>query len=203
VIVEGDKERIDQLADGLDTGFLHGDGTRPSILRELGPDATDVLYCLTDNDQDNILAALVGRSLGFKRVVPKILEPDYEPICTELGLTDTIVPDETIARHLADNVEGKDIMEISSLLRGEVRFFPVTIGKQGPGTVQELDLPKKTRAVCIYRDDDFLLPDPETPLRDGDQVLLITSSAHLAELKERWGGPEGRRNDSVTENVQG
>jgi len=214
VIVEADKARIDQLADGLDAGFMHGDGTRPSILREVGPEATDVLYCLTDNDQDNILAALVGRSLGFRRVVPKILEPDYEPICTELGLTDTIVPDETIARHLADNIEGKDMMEISSLLRGEVRFFPITIGREGPQRVDDLELPKKTRAICIYRGDDFLLPDADTRLKDGDQVLLITSSAQLSDLKERWGKPEGQHGNakgprngdagaSVAENVQG
>jgi trk system potassium uptake protein TrkA len=206
VIVEARKERIDQLADDLDCGFLHGDGTRPSIQRELGPENTDVLYCLTDNDQDNILAALVGRSLGFERVVPKILEPDYEPICTELGLTDTIVPDETIARHLADNLEGKNIMELSSLLRGDVRFFPVAIGDDGPGAVQDLELPKKTRAICIYRGDDFLLPDDETRLRDGDQVLLITSSEQLPRLKERWGSGEETRQGTdanVSENVQG
>ncbi len=190
VIVEADKERIDQLAEGLDCGFLHGDGTRPSILRELGPEGTDVLFCLTGNDQDNILAALVGRSLGFARVVPKIQEPDYEPICTELGLTDTIVPDETIARHLADNLEGRDMTELSSMLRGEVRFFPLPVGKEAPDSVGELELPSKTQAICIYRDNDFLLPDPDTRLKRGDEVLLITSSEHLPDLKARWSGNE-------------
>lgn len=204
VIVEADKERIDQLAEGLDAGYLHGDGTRPAILRELGPEATDVLYCLTDNDQDNILAALVGRSLGFPRVVPQILDPDYEPICSELGLSDTIVPDETIARHLADNLEGKNLMEVSAMLRGEVRFFPLTIDHEGPATVAELQLPKKTRAICVYRGDDFLLPDPDTALRDGDEVLLITTSEQLHDLKERWSAKGAAADDGgVSDNLRG
>ena len=191
VIVEADKERIDQLAEGLDCGFLHGDGTRPSILRELGPEGTDVLFCLTGNDQDNILAALVGRSLGFARVVPKIQEPDYEPICTELG------PD----RHHRGRTRPSraiwpttwrdgDMTELSSMLRGEVRFFPLPVGKEAPDSVGELELPSKTQAICIYRDNDFLLPDPDTRLKRGDEVLLITSSEHLPDLKARWSGNE-------------
>jgi trk system potassium uptake protein TrkA len=204
VIVEADRERIDLLAEGLDAGFLHGDGTRPAIQRELGPEATDVLYCLTENDQDNILAALVGRSLGFARVVPRIVDPDYEPICAELGLSDTIVPDETIARHLVDNLEGKNLMEVSSMLRGEVRFFPLTIGREGPATVGDLSLPKKTQAICIYRQEDFLLPTSETELERGDEVLLITSSEHLSDLKDRWSDGNGDGDaDGVSAHVKG
>ena len=33
----------------LEGGFLHGDGTRPAVLRELDPKGTDVLLCLRNN----------------------------------------------------------------------------------------------------------------------------------------------------------
>lgn len=102
VIIEADKERIEQLQEGLDCGFIHGDGGAPDILREADPGRTDVLFCLTGNDQTNIIASLVGRSLGFKRVVTQIKNPQYEHICMELGLKDTIVPARTIALFLAD-----------------------------------------------------------------------------------------------------
>jgi trk system potassium uptake protein TrkA len=44
----------------------------PNILREVNPEQTDFLFCLTDSDQANVIASLVGRSLGFKRVVTSI-----------------------------------------------------------------------------------------------------------------------------------
>ena len=63
VIVEADPARIESLTDALDCGFLCGDGSRPAILREADPSATDVLLCLTGNDQTNIIASLVEGDL--------------------------------------------------------------------------------------------------------------------------------------------
>ncbi len=83
-------------------GFIHGDGTRPAILREGDPQGTDLLFCLTHDDQSNIIASLVARSLGYRRVVTKIEDPDLEHICSELGLADSLVPMHTVGRYLAD-----------------------------------------------------------------------------------------------------
>jgi trk system potassium uptake protein TrkA len=108
VIIEQDKERIDALTEEIDCGFLHGDGSKPAILREADPEGTQVLFALTGNDQANILASLVGRSLGFKRVVTKIEDPELEHICKELGLEDVIVPSRTIGRFLAERYAEKE-----------------------------------------------------------------------------------------------
>ena len=108
VIIEHDKDHIDALTEELDCGFLHGDGSKPAILREADPNGTDVLFALTDNDQANILASLVGRSLGFKRVVTKIQDAELEHVCKELGLEDIIVPSRTIGRFLAERYGTKE-----------------------------------------------------------------------------------------------
>lgn len=108
VIIEHDKDHIDALTEELDCGFLHGDGSKPAILREADPNGTNVLFALTDNDQANILASLVGRSLGFKRVVTKIQDAELEHICKELGLEDIIVPSRTIGRFLAERYGTKE-----------------------------------------------------------------------------------------------
>ena len=81
VLVERDRDTIDDLEDELDCGFIHGDGSRPMILREADPEGSDVLFCLTGDDQTNIIAGLVGRSLGFERVVTKIENPEFEHVC--------------------------------------------------------------------------------------------------------------------------
>jgi trk system potassium uptake protein TrkA len=75
ILIEQDLAIIDALREELDVGFLHGDGTRPAILREAGPEATDLLFCVTRDDQANIIASLVARSLGYARVVTKIEDP--------------------------------------------------------------------------------------------------------------------------------
>jgi trk system potassium uptake protein TrkA len=186
VIIESDRDVIDTLSDELDCAFLHGDGSKPHLLREAGPKQTDVLFCLTDSDQANILAALIGRSLGFEKVVPSIRDPELMSICQELGLEHTVVPDQTIGRYLADAAAGVDILELSTLIKGEARFFSFEATEKTARRVGDLELPERARAICFYRDGEFNLADEDTRLRAGDEIVILTHSKHLAELRERW-----------------
>jgi trk system potassium uptake protein TrkA len=185
VMIEKDKDRIDELADELDCGFLQGDGSRPHLLREAGPEDTDVLLCLTDDDQDNIIASLVGRSLGFGEVVTKISDPEFEHICAELRLDNTVSADQITARRIVDNVEGRGVVELSTVLRGDARFFVIPVTQDEAGTLAELSLPKDTRVLYGYRDGEMLLPDDDMPLKAGDDLVLLTKSSRLKELKDR------------------
>ncbi len=101
VIVERDPERIKELSAQLDCGFLQGDGSRPDVLKEADPGHTDILYCVTNHDQTNIIASLIAKSLGVPRVVTMIEDAGFLPICEELGLRDTIIPVRTISEQLA------------------------------------------------------------------------------------------------------
>lgn len=186
VIVERQKDVIDSLAQTLDCGFLNGDGSRPAILKEAAPGSTDVLICLTDHDQDNILASLVGHSLGFPRIVTKIEEPEYQHICAELGLADTIIPDMNTARTLADLVSGEEATDLSSAIRGEARFFSFVAKKEDECEIAALDLPKDASVVLLYRRDEPVFPQPKTGIRAGDEVVVLTHSRNLKSLEEHW-----------------
>jgi trk system potassium uptake protein TrkA len=189
VIIERDKARIESLSEYMDCGFVNGDGTKPAILREVDPERSDALLCLTNSDQDNILASLVGRSIGFKRVITKVEDAEYQHICTELGLSDTVVPDESVARMLLDMLAGHESVELTAFVKGGARFFPFIVREAEAGAVEDLDLPRQTRLVCVYRDNSFFLPEETSRLKERDEVLLITHEERLDELRERWGRP--------------
>lgn len=191
VIIEKNRERIEELSEELDCSFLHGDGSKPHILSEAGPDLTDVLLCLADNDRDNIISSLVGRSMEYKRVVTRIEDPSYETICVKLGLEDTIIPSQTISRYLLDMVEGMDIFELSTAVKGNARFFTTIVGKEDAGQIKSLELPKQSRAICLYREDEFLFVNDETKLKDGDELVILTHKKNLEALRERWQPKQG------------
>lgn len=186
VFVERNLERIEALSNEMDCGFVHGDGSRPAILRETDPEGTDLLFTMTGNDQANIIASLVGRSLGFKRVVTRIEDPSYEHICIELGLKDTIIPSRTIGRFLADMFEGRDPLELSTMIRDEARAFAFVAREQDEVEIRELNLPESSRVICIYRNGKFLMPHGDTRLKAEDEVVIITHRNDLSELVERW-----------------
>ncbi len=186
VIIDEQAERLEELADVLDCSFLHGDGSKPQILEEAGPELTDMLFCLTGSDQDNIIAGLVGRSLGFTRVVVSIEDEAFETVCRELGLEEVIVPSRTISRHLADMSEGRTRFELSSMIKGEARLFTFVAGEDDAGAVKNLELPDAAAVICYYREGEFALADADTSLQEGDEVIILTHSGNLEDLRDRW-----------------
>jgi trk system potassium uptake protein TrkA len=196
VIIESDLELIEVLEDKLDCGFLHGDGTDPNILREADPKSSDILMCLTNSDQGNIISSLLGRSLGFDRVVTRIENPEYETICRELELEDLVIPSRTTGLHLADLARDRDCTDFSSYLKDEARLFRFVAGEEDCGKVSDLDLPENCRLICCYRDEKFLLIGDEDKIQKDDEIVLLTDSNNLEALQDRWnpnesGSPDG------------
>jgi len=187
VFVEKDREKIDRFSEEMDCGFIHGDGSAPDILKEVGPEQTDYLFCLTNDDQDNIIAGLVGRSLGFEQIFIKIEDFSYEHICAELGLENIIVPTRTISRHLVDTIKGSDTSELSNVVRDQARFYIFKAGEDEDGTeVGDLKLPKKAKVICLYRDQKFNIAENSTVLQTGDEVVVIVHDDSLESLQEKW-----------------
>ncbi|MDD2761069.1 MAG: NAD-binding protein, partial [Methylomonas sp.] len=81
IIIEKDKAVIENLIMEIDCVFMHGNGSKPAILKETDPDSIDVLFCLTKSDEANIIASLVARSLGVKRVITRVEDQEFEHIC--------------------------------------------------------------------------------------------------------------------------
>ena len=187
VIIEEKQEKIDALGDELDCGMMCGDGSRPAVLKEVSPENTDVLFCLSDSDQDNIIASLVGKTLDFPRIVTKIEDPEFETVCTELGLEDVIVPDRQVGEVLADLAEGGEAAGLTAAVEGDVRFYSISVNDGRAGAVHKLDLPEDTRALVVTREGESHLIGDETELQDGDDVLLITHKKHIQDLSEQFG----------------
>lgn len=212
VIIEKDKGKIDALSDQIDCGFLNGDGSTPALLKEAGAEQTDYLFCLTNSDQINIIASLVGRSLGYSKIITKIEDAELTHICSELGLENTIIPTMTISRYLADLAEGRGTQELSSMVRGEARFYSFIIGTDEESEVADLSFPGPVRVICYYRDGELHIAKENDSLKKGDEVVIITPSSNVEAVKKQWsaerheseksGSSEEENDINGTENIR-
>jgi len=189
VLVERDKQRIEALEGQVDCGFLLGDGTRPAVLKETSPKDVALLFATAGDDRANILACLVGRSLGIKRVVPRIGDEEFEHICLELGLQDTVIPSRAIALYLADMAEGRDILDLTAAIKGDVHVFVFVAREEDAARVGDLDLPSAARVMHVYRDGEAMIATDDLKLKKGDEVVLVTLSGKLDELRKRFAPP--------------
>ena len=186
IIIEADKEKIDRISDEMDCSFLHGDSTKPTILSQVDPKNSDILFCLTNSDQINIITSLLGRSMGFKRVITSIEDTDLVQLCRELGLEDTIIPVWAFSRYLDNMVRGLDNINLSTLLKEDARFFTFTAGEDDSVSVSELGLPKDAKVIFYYRDNKFHFADEDTKLRKGDEIVILTHIKNIPDFNERW-----------------
>jgi trk system potassium uptake protein TrkA len=187
VIVEVGEDRLKALEEmGLDCGLVHGDGSRPSVLTELGPGNTDFLFCMTGSDQDNILAALAGRNLGFERVVAMIEDPDFAGLCAELGLEDVLIPSQETANAVADRVAGIESVDLAPLMKTGIRFFSFAARKSEEGSVADLELPGGARGLAVTREGEAELAKGETQIREHDTVYLVCSQDQVKKLRARF-----------------
>jgi trk system potassium uptake protein TrkA len=186
VVVDRDRDQLDALGEELDCGLIEGDGTSPATLREAAGESPDVLLALTEHDQTNILAALLGRSVGFARAIPQILQPDLNPVCHELGLDDTIAPHETMGRHLAETVLGEESLSVTALNEHGARLMAIAVEDGGPRRVADLELPERARAICVLDGDGFALPSDTTELALGDRIVVLTDGGGIDALRRRY-----------------
>ncbi|MFA8386337.1 MAG: TrkA family potassium uptake protein [Pelagibaca sp.] len=183
VLIDSNRSRLESLEEVLDCGMLHGDGSLPSIQREAFGDHADALVLLTNSDDVNILAAAVGQSIGFERVLPQIVREELISVCEELGLEDLIAPHSRVARSIVRLLEDNDDAAM------ELRFHKglQMVGYQIPArldgkTVGDLDLPERCRAIGIARGEDEDLVSEDTELHSEDKLVLLVDENVKSEL---------------------
>lgn len=116
---------------------------------------------------------------GFKRVVTSIHDPQFEGICHELGLKDTIIPSRTISRFLEDMVGVGENVELSTTIKDEARFFTLIAKGEDTVAAKDLKLPAEAKVICYYRDGKFSHADEETTFRIDDEIVILTHSKKI------------------------
>jgi trk system potassium uptake protein TrkA len=184
-IIEG-KYQTATAAMAADGSALRSVARYRQLIRNNFVQVLRITFCLSNSDQANLIASLVGRSLGFRRVVTSIGDPQFESICHELGLEDIIIPSRTIGRYLEDMVGGGENVELSTVMKDDARFFTLIVKEEDAGPVEELKLPDEARVICYYRDGKFFHADEESTLRLNDEVVILTHSKNMSMLQDRW-----------------
>ncbi|APX10544.1 potassium channel family protein [Tateyamaria omphalii] len=177
ILIDIDRSRLDDLADGLDCAMVCGDGTLPSTLRDAYGDGSDALVALTNQDDVNILAAIVGRSVGYDRVIPQIVRAELMSVAEELSLDDVVTPHESLAASILSNLTDHSEMDTDMALHRDLRLANHTVPDRMDGSaIKDLDLPENARPIAHAGRDKETFADPDSTLSEGDHVLFVVAS---------------------------
>jgi trk system potassium uptake protein TrkA len=118
-LIERDRARAEIVANKLaDTLVLHGEATDENLLSHENIDEVDMFLALTNDDEDNIMAASLAKRLGCKRVLALINRRAYADMVQggpiDIGLSPAQVSIGTLLTH----VRRGDVAKVHSLRRG-------------------------------------------------------------------------------------
>jgi trk system potassium uptake protein len=187
-VLERSRERARSIAeDLLNTIVLVGDCADEDLLREENIDQTDIYCALTNDDEANILSAMLAKRLGCPRVVALINRPSYAEL-VEGGTIDIAVSPQliTLGALLAHIREGATA-QVYSLRRGAAEAIEVIVrGDRRSSRVigralEELDLPENTTIGGIVRGEKLLIAHHDLVIEAGDHVILFVMDKRQSE----------------------
>ena len=179
-VLERSRERARSIAEELlNSIVLVGDCADEDLLREENIDQTDVYMALTNDDEANILSAMLAKRLGCPRVMALINRPSYAEL-VEGGTIDIAVSPQqvTLGALLAHIREGAPA-QVYSLRRGAAEAIEAVVrGDRRTSRVigrslEELDLPEATTIGGIVRGDKLLIAHHDIVIEPGDHVILF------------------------------
>lgn len=179
VIGDADSARVKDLADdGFHT--VEMDASDEDALRECGALEADVVaVAIGDNMQGSILASLLLKQLGAKRVVARALDVKHAQVLERLGVDEVVLPNREVAYRLAESLYEGTRGERHPLV-GDYVLAEVRLGTAlNDQTLAAAQLPKRfgVTAVLIKRsvDNRIVAEDAraEAKLATGVDLLVV------------------------------
>ena len=196
-LLEQDKRRCEYLAEELPNHVLvlRGDATDEDLLSEEGVDDIDLFLSLTSDDEDNIMAAMLAKRMGARRVMALINRRAYADMMEGSTIDIAISPSQAVIGELLAHVRRGDVAAVHSLRRGAAEAIEAVVrgdrntSKLAGRRVEEVKWPTGTSMGVIVRgvgdEAHVLMPHHDTLLQDGDHIILFLRNKRMIREVER------------------
>ncbi len=179
-IIERDPERARHLSESLSRAIvLVGDAADEELLLEENIEHMDVFCAVTNDEEANILSAMLAKELGARRVMSLINRPAYVDLVEKGTIDIAISPQQITIGSLLTHVRRGDVVVVHSLRRGAAEAIEA-VAHGDPQTskvvgrrIDQIKLPPGTTIGAIVRGDDVIIAHHDTVIESGDHVILF------------------------------
>lgn len=185
-LIEADENRCRVLAKKLNrTVIINDNGADPSVLRNENVAMADVLICATTSEEENLLAALIGKHLGVSKVISRYSKREYEEIFSMSGIDAAVGYYHVVANEIIkETVQNYDVMILLEKFSEEFFDMKVCAGCRIAGKkMSEIDMPKMSSIALVVKGHEAIIPTPDTLIEEGDKVFIYALQSAIAKLE--------------------
>jgi trk system potassium uptake protein TrkA len=187
-IIEQRRDRFQALEEEFEHRAIAGDATELFVLERAGiARPPDLVVAVTGDDEDNMVICQMAREhYGATKVIARVNDPRNQVHFDLLGISPTVSATQSIMAMIEHEVPEHELIHLLELRKENLEIVEVQIDKDSPSAgkrVARLKLPVGSRLISVMRDGHHEIPDPETELQPGDQVLAILEPGKEDELR--------------------
>jgi trk system potassium uptake protein TrkA len=189
-IMERDATRGAMLAGRLTrTLVLNGDGTDLELLESEDVGRSDVLVCVIDNDERNLLASLLGRQLGVPKIVTRVSRPGNLRLFERVGIDVALSARGAAVASVLHQILGGTSSLLAVLEQGEARVLEFTIGPAfAPRELKAIGTQEDVIVAAILRGDRTIVPRGDDRIQPGDRILVFSTKAAAERVQAYFSG---------------
>ncbi|MEM8843660.1 MAG: Trk system potassium transporter TrkA [Pseudomonadota bacterium] len=193
-IIESNTERARHLSEVLDkTVVLKGDAADESMLLDENIDSADVFCALTNDDEANILSAMLAKRMGARKTMSLINRPSYIEL-VESGMIDiAISPQQVTIGALLAHIRRGDVVAVHSLRKGSAEALEAVAhgdhktSKVVGRAISELKLPRGTSIGAIVRQDEVIVAKSDFVIESEDHVIMyLTDKSKVRDIERMF-----------------
>jgi len=191
-LVDHNKKSCEKLAGELsNTLVLNGDGTDEKLMQQEHIDEIDVFCALTNDDENNIMSALLAKQGGARKVIALINRSAYVELVQGGKIDIAVSPAQVTIGSLLAYVRQGDVAVVHSLRRGAAEALELVahgdrqssrvIGRR----IEEIDLPKGATIGAIVRGDQVIMGHHDTLIEAEDHIIVFVTDKRMVKKVEK------------------
>lgn len=187
-IIEPKAELCEKLANELNIPTFNGDATDLDILTQVEVEKADTFIAVTGKDEDNLIACqLAKRNFGVRRTIARVNNPKNVVVFQKLGVDLAVSSTSIIADLIEQEVDYSGMKTLMRLKSGKLVLNEITITEKSPvvnKSLKDIKIPKDCIIISVIRDEEVIIPNGFTVLKDRDYIIAVSSKQDQQELKE-------------------
>ena len=187
-IIEKNDERAQYVANELNEAMvIKGDGLDENILKEVNLEEIDTVLCITDDDEVNLMSALLCKKKGIKRVIAIANSHNYSLLQSSLKIDDIVDPRMTTVSTILKHVHKGKIDSVFTLDDGEYEIIEAKILENSElvnKSIEKSSLPEGIKIGLIARDKNIIVPNKKFEFKLNDRVILLSSRSQLKKVEQ-------------------
>ncbi len=203
-LIEKSEERCEELCRDLDkTLVVQGDATEIAMLKEEDTDWADAVIAATGDDRNNIVAALLARQFGVKKIICEVMKPQYVPVYKALGIDSVINPRLLAAAQIIRLIRKEDVVAYSILQDEKAEVEEIILpasARVAHKKIVDANLPRGMLIGSLVRDEEVIIPSGNTELMPGDHLVIFAIPKVSAKLDRYFAPADGKENREYLRN---